>query len=440
MAVQQFILLSFGSLGDVYPFIAVGGRLARRGHRVTLISFERDAYAVAARNAGMDFVPIGSWSEVEALLASTDVNDWHRVIKIVSRVMTANLAETFEAIAERARPRATTKLVAFAPTVAARIAAERLGLPLATVHLAPAGIRSAMSAPRFNRLRLPLSFWRALAPMWNGLFDWLFDRELLEPVNAFRRSIGLPSVEYVRRALDSNDLVIGLFPDWFAPRESDWPARSVTTHFPLYDAADERPLSPELEAFLADGEPPIAFTAGSPTQRYSEFYRTSIEACAALERRGLMITAYRDDLPERLPAGIAHVEYAPFGRLLPRVAAFVHHGGIGTAAQALRAGVPQLVVPWGTDQFDNVKWLEQLGVAREISENTYRPAKVIGRLGELLSDPEVAASCRDVAARFDGVDTLEPICAALEALVPAPRAPTPSDERDLRLGSSVAAG
>src|SRR5262245_1276156 len=149
MAVQQFILVSFGSLGDVYPFIAVGGRLAERGHRVTLISFGRDAYAEAAKNAGLEFVPIGRWSEVEALLAITDVNDWHGMIKILSNVMTANMTETFEAIAARARHRGTTKLVAFAPTIVARIAAERLGLPLATVHLAPAGVRSAKSRPRF---------------------------------------------------------------------------------------------------------------------------------------------------------------------------------------------------------------------------------------------------------------------------------------------------
>jgi rhamnosyltransferase subunit B len=433
---QQFILVSFGSLGDVYPFIAIGAKLVRRGHRVTLVSFDRDAYAVAAQNAGLEFVPIGRWSEVEALLATTDVNDWSRVIKILSNVMTAHLAETFEAIAERARPGMRTKLVAFAPAIGARIAAERLGLPLATVHLAPAGIRSVRSAPRFNRLRMPLSFYRALAPIWYSLFDHLFDRELIEPVVAFRRSLGLPPVKVVRGALDSEDLVIGLFPEWFAPRESDWPKRSVTTHFPLYDAADERPLTPELEAFLAESEPPIAFTAGSPTQRYGAFYRTSIEACAALGRRGLMITSYRDDLPERLPPTIAHAQYAPFGRVLPRVAALVHHGGIGTAAQALRAGIPQVVVPWGTDQFDNAKWLERLGVAREISENTYRPHKVIAALGALLSDPKVAASCRVVAARFDGVDTLEPVCEELEVFVRAP-APSPSNERAHRLGARV---
>jgi UDP-N-acetylglucosamine:LPS N-acetylglucosamine transferase len=92
-------------------------------------------------------------------------------------------------------------------------------------------------------------------------------------------------------------------------------------------------------------------------------------------------------------------------------------------------------VPWGTDQIDNVKWLEQLGVAGEISENTYRPGKVIAKLGALLSSPEVAASCREVAARFDGVDTLESVCTALEALVAAPPVTTPSDHSELSLGS-----
>lgn len=414
MSAQQFIFVSFGSLGDVFPFLAIGKTLVDRGHQVTMISF--DQHEQAARNVGLDYVPIGRWAEVEARIATTDVNDWPRVVKILAQVMTDYMEETYSAIAQRAHSR--TKLVAFAPALGARIASERLGLPLATIHLAPAGIRSVQAAPRFNHVRMPAPLHRAFAPLMYALLDWVFDRDLATKVGAFRKSLGLPPLTSVRRNLDSEDLVIGLFPEWFAPPQSDWPKCLTTAHFPLYDA-DQSPLAAELEAFLQQGEPPIAFTAGSPTQGYGTFYRTSIEACLALNRRGLLITSYGSELPEQLPPSIMHIEYAPFCKLLPRVAALVHHGGIGTAAQALRAGTPQLIVPWGIDQFDNAKWLGRLNVAREITVSAYRPAKVTAVLRKLLESPEVLASCREVTARFDGVDTLESVCTQLEALRPA---------------------
>ena len=70
-------------------------------------------------------------------------------------------------------------------------------------------------------------------------------------------------------------------------------------------------------------------------------------------RRGLLLSRHREHIPRTLPSDVRHVEYAPFSELLPRCAALVHHGGIGTSAQALAAGVPQLIMPMGHDQPDN---------------------------------------------------------------------------------------
>jgi rhamnosyltransferase subunit B len=111
---------------------------------------------------------------------------------------------------------------------------------------------------------------------------------------------------------------------------------------------------------------------------------------------------------------IRHVQYEPFSRLLPRAAALVHHGGIGTAAQALRAGVPQLVVPGCYDQFDNAARLRRLGVSRTLSNGNYSPANVAGALRGLLEEREVHMRCAATAARFDDRDTLRPAVDALE--------------------------
>src|SRR5947209_11251198 len=142
----------------------------------------------------------------------------------------------------------------------------------------------------------------------------------------------------------------------------------------------------------------------------------SAEACRLLGRRGLLVTKHPAQLPPTLPPGVIHVDYAPFSELLPRCAALVHHGGIGTTAQALAAGVPQLIVPFAHDQHDNAARVKRLGCGAELASRRYRPTAVAGKVGFLLSDSRIAASCRSVAARFEGQDALEETCDLIEGV------------------------
>jgi rhamnosyltransferase subunit B len=109
---------------------------------------------------------------------------------------------------------------------------------------------------------------------------------------------------------------------------------------------------------------PIVFTTGSVAGSQRRFYETAVGACLELGRPGILVTPHRDQIPDRLPASIVYARFEPFAELFARASFVVHHGGIGTAAYALAAGVPQIAVPrWG-DQFDNGNRLERLGVAR----------------------------------------------------------------------------
>src|SRR5439155_15601643 len=110
----------------------------------------------------------------------------------------------------------------------------------------------------------------------------------------------------------------------------------------------------------------------------------SADACRRLGRRGLLLTRHRDHLPTTLPPGVIHVHYAPFSQLLPRCAAFVHHGGIGSSAQALASGVRQLVTPFTHDQPDNASRLKRLGVAAVIPARKYTAGRIAGALQMLL--------------------------------------------------------
>ena len=236
-------------------------------------------------------------------------------------------------------------------------------------------------------------------------------------MNELRRELGLDPVKHIIRDYwHSPQRVIGMFPPWFAPPPSDWPAGLTLTGFPLFDEPDLSPISRELEAFLRAGNAPIAFTPGSAMWQAHDFFDASVAACVKLGRRGLLLTRHRDHLPAKLPDSVLHVHYAPFSTLLPRCAAFVHHGGIGSSAQALASGVPQLVSPFTHDQPDNAARLLKLGVARIAAHSKYSGERVAGSMATMIESKDVAASCREVASKFVGVDAIGRTCDLIESL------------------------
>jgi UDP:flavonoid glycosyltransferase YjiC (YdhE family) len=154
------------------------------------------------------------------------------------------------------------------------------------------------------------------------------------------------------------------------------------------------------------------------------FFRAAIEACKQLNRRGILLTRHSDHLPASLPDNVIHVDYAPFSLLLGRVAALVHHGGIGTSAQALANGAPSLVAPMAHDQFDNAERMRRLGVATVVPASRFTGRRVANALRGLLDSADLRRNVADVAARFEGVDGLEASCDILESLAPSSAEPT----------------
>jgi rhamnosyltransferase subunit B len=211
--------------------------------------------------------------------------------------------------------------------------------------------------------------------------------------------------------------VLGLFPDWFGPPQPDWPPNTRAVGFPLWDSHADAHLSEAVHEFLAAGSPPIAFSPGSANREAQSFFAAAVDACRRLGRRGILLTKYADQLPSTLPETVRYFGFVPLSKLLPHTAALVHHGGIGTSAQGLAAGVPHLVQPMSYDQFDNSRRLVRLGVAQEISRRAFRGPAVAAALLPLLESSDTAARCRELAARCDGPAALAAACDALEELI-----------------------
>jgi rhamnosyltransferase subunit B len=412
----HFLLTPVGSSGDVHPFVGIGCALRARGHDVTLLAGE--SFRRISERAGLRFVGTQSEESFERLTKDPDL--WHsrRGITVVLQALVPVMRTHYRFIADTYEP-GRTVLVAPTLGLAARVFEEVHGAPAATIHLAPSVIRSdhqqPSGIPGVDASGLPV--WVKRSMWW--LFDrWVIDRLITPELNRWRSELGLEPVSRVfKEWLHSPRRVIGLFPAWFASIQPDWPPQLRLTGFPLYDPP-EQGLSQGLRRFLDRGTPPLLFTPGSANRAAVRFFASALDATRRLGRRALFLTRYPEQLPATLGPDAWHEPYVPLSQVLPRCAAIVHHGGIGTCAQGLAAGVPQLTMPLGFDQPDNTTRLWRLGVARWVRPHLFSGERVAAELKALLGDARVAERCRHWAQETRRRDSLAETCAVLEGVIP----------------------
>jgi UDP:flavonoid glycosyltransferase YjiC (YdhE family) len=404
---------TLGSLGDVFPLLALALELRARGHRVRLATTSN--HEALVRGAGVDFLELRAPEDRRQALF--DPRARRRSRRNVARFV----RPTFDLVA-RYRTPGDTVVVGTHRTLGARVARDALGIPFVSVHLQPAVIRSVYDSPGLPLADLsaghgPVA--RSLRRLQFALADRLYSRPIVEPaLNGLLSELGRPPVRRPLQAwVHSPDLVIGLFAEWFAAPQSDWPRNTHLTGFPLVDGPTSGELSRDLEAFLRAGAPPVAFTFGTGLVRRDRLLRESAAACQEGRWRGVLAANHPSQVPAPLPDGVHHVDHVPFRLLLPRCRALVHHGGIGTSAMALAAGIPQLVVPLAFDQPDNAARLQRLGVARVLSPRSYRASTVVASLRRLTGADDVARSCAECAERMSLANALPRTCELIEDLM-----------------------
>jgi len=408
----RILLTPIGTHGDVHPFVGLGLELAKRGHDVTVIANEH--FKPLIERAGLAFVEFGTDVQFREIMTNPAV--WHPTegFKILLSYMALGIRPLYDLIAERHVPGET--IVVHSPMgLGARLAHEKLGVPLATIHLAPSSLRSVQLPLILANLQLPLwspSFVKR-AVYWAG--DQMVVRPILNaPLNAIRAELGLPPIARpLKDWWNSPQRIVALFPEWFGAMGPDWPTQARLCTFPLFDERGLVELPGELEAFLNAGDPPIIFTPGSGMQHGQAFFGAAVEACQQLGRRAILLTLHANHVPASLPNTILHFAYIPFSQVFPRSAAVVHHGGIGTTSQALAAGVPQLIMPMAYDQPDNAHRLKQLGVGSDLPVKRFTAANVASELRRLLK-PEVRQRCQEVAARLVDQKPFDKVCELIE--------------------------
>ena len=409
MAEKTILLCTIGSAGDVYPFIAIGQRLLKRGFRVVLVTSQY--FESQAHDAGLEFIGLGSVDDYQTIIDNPDLWDANKGFRVFAETVVLPILEPAYKIISSFDP-IKTIIVAQGQFFAAHIAHEKLGFPFITVHLQPAALRSVYEFPMLPGW-IPAFAKHALFNLIDAL---VLDKLFAPKINDLRQKLGLPAVKKIfDRWMHSPQRNLCLFPDWFAQPQPDWPAQTKLTGFVYHDKrGDHENLPRALEDFLKAGSAPIVFTPGTAMKHADQFFLECIEACRLLGRRGILLTQHREQLPRELPADVRHFDYLAFSEVLPRCAALVHHGGIGTTAQAIAAGIPQVIRPLAHDQPDNAARVEKLGIGATLSPPKFNAVSLVEKLNALLTSQTVLDRCRTCAVRIDSEQSLNDTCAAIE--------------------------
>jgi UDP:flavonoid glycosyltransferase YjiC (YdhE family) len=411
--VSHIVLASFGTHGDVLPYAALGFALRERGHRVTLAANE--SYGPLAREHGLEFVSLVSTAETDELLDDPDL--WHPIKSglVGVRWGRKNLRRVYDTLAAAA----TGDDVILATSIAVfagRLLQETHGFPLATIFHIPWTIASSTEPPiMMGGWTLPKWAPRPLSRLYWRMVEFNAGILVGGALNEVRRSLGLAPIRRVFEWWQSPQLAVGLFPDWYAPVQPDWPPQLVTTGFPRFDGDTDGALDGEVLGFCRDGAPPVAITFGTGMKHAAKLFAAASEACALSGRRGILLARYPEQLPQRLPPGVRHFRYVSLRQLLPHCGGIIHHGGIGTTAKSLTAGTPQLIIPHAWDQLDNATRVERLGAGLTLRRRHVTPARIAALLDRLVSD-DVRQHCRATAARAVGEDPMIAAAKLVEGL------------------------
>lgn len=374
---MKFVLASVGSAGDAHPYIALGQALRARGHDVAF--FSNNEHQAAAQAAGLAFLSAGDGLRYNEAIANPHL--WHPVkgMGVLWRHLLApSVVPLYNTLADLHRADSTLRVLAGPQMMGARLAQAQLGLHLTSLYTSPAALRSAQAPTTIAHTR-----WPSGTPAWLLRSLWrAVDRYKLEPMARTALNAMCTQLDIAKPPQDqslfgqwmhSPTHAVTLYPAWFAPHKSDLPRHLVYGDFPQYNldnqAHDALQIASEVASFCKAGSKPVAVMFGTAMAHAGAQFAVWQEALTQLGLRGVFLSQHEAQFPAQRVPHILVARYAPFAQLLPHCAALVHHGGIGSCAQALAAGIPQIIQPCAHDQFENARCVAALNAGQSLKRD-----------------------------------------------------------------------
>lgn len=417
---SKIVVTTIGSLGDLHPQIAIAIELRKRGHNIVFVTQKK--YQITVESLGFEFHHLppnnDALSDPEEMSRMMDLKTGSEYI--IRQWILPSLYEIYTELMNSAED--ADLIISGEIVYATRLVAEKLGIPWVSSVLQPIAFFSA-SDPSVIPLFPSLAKLRGLGYPLNRAIHQLLTaitKSWAEPIHQLRKELGLPVLpgNLLINNKCSPYLVLALFSSVLAQPQPDWPKNTIVTGFTFYDGdQDTVKLQTELQEFLKIGESPIIFTLGSAAVvTPGTFYQESVEAAKKLNRRAVLLMG-ENTPPPNLPEGIIAIDYVPYSQIFSHACVIVHQGGIGTTAQALRAGIPTLIVPYSHDQPDNAARAQRLGISRTIPRHKYTASRVAKELQILLENSKYAIKAVEIGHILQAENGVSVACDAIIKLI-----------------------
>jgi UDP:flavonoid glycosyltransferase YjiC (YdhE family) len=399
----KFILAGIGTKGDLFPLVALAEELRGRGHRCAVLANRGFDDYVTSR--GLEFVPVAPPQENNHMSGRANLMDH----------VFPSFAPTFEYFRKEHQANDDWVVVNLDYCSATNLMCELYRLPLCRLHLAPWLLQSLLQpAWPYNKRtedKLGEAYRRFTLP---GVYEKFYEAPfLVHHLNKYRRELGLEQMRDMHTVEDLVTRRLGMFSEHFAPPPADWPSNLELVGFPL--PPSNRELCPRLQAFLNREGRPLVFTPGTGVVDVDEFFDAALLCCQRLDLPGVFLSPHYRPQASQLGMRILHLPFVELEPLLARSALLVHHGGIGTTARALQAGIPQVIRAQCYDQPDNGQRIERLGLGKGFQPSDEVTAEALtAAVGSLLADPAVLCRAAAFGEKLRGSQAIARAVDALE--------------------------
>jgi UDP:flavonoid glycosyltransferase YjiC (YdhE family) len=400
---RRFVFLGVGTTGDVLPLLAMAGEMSRRGHECHLLANE--PFAAQAHAADVGFVPI-------APKQSNNVVDLKHNL---GTYLFPSYAPTYEFFRRTESSSTRTVVVDLDYISATSSLSELYDLEVCRLFLCPFRVRSFQSPcwPAKGYLRGPLGRTFAKYTMSQVEKSWEPSGWLMSKINGYRAAWGLPPLESVPFIHESVKATVGMFPRWYCDLGADWPEGFQHLGFPLPPSEGRAPQ--DLEHFVSRHGAPLVFTPGTGVPDVDAFFSHAARCCERLRKPGLFLSHYAKQEIGAYGPNVLALPYVDMAVVLRKAALLVHHGGIGTTARALEAGVPQIISPLAYDQPDNGHRIESMGVGKVIERPLLDGDSLAQAASQLLQSSEVSQRLTECSRKVRESDSIAMLADYLEA-------------------------
>jgi len=405
---QTFCLCTIGTRGDILPFTYLASELVKKGHIV--IALSNTNWRSLFEKVGASFISIAPKDATQS-----GRNDF----LFFKNSIVPSFYKTFEEIDKLLHKLPNFTVVFRSGMAGARAAVEKYDLRSVKIMLQPCQMRSVERPPwpltELSQSRFSSLHRKTIIPM---LYHF---GELRSPyrkwVNKFREDMDLP-VDYLFSGQKFPEkFSIMLCPSWFAMPQKDWEGDVHCLGFPLARSNDLLDL--KLEKFIGKHGKPIVFTPGTGVSDISKFFTTAEGILKRLNLPGVFLSQNIDVFTPTISNVILR-QYVSLDRLLPKSLLLIHHGGIGTTAQAIKAGIPQIICPDRFDQPDNALRVAELGLGVAVFKDGFDSEEWTEIVSKVIKDEELNGRTKS-AANYINNNAIEEACALIQDLTFLPQ-------------------